>query len=356
VTDVFSEAELRYLGGQRPGRLATVGADGYPRVVPVAFRYNPEVGAIDVGGRRLAERDTFRDVQRAGVAALVVDDVPARQRPRSVEVCGDAVTLDAGGKAIREDFDDQIIRISPRRVVSWGLEPEVPSVARRSLGRRLAAFIADSRPWIVLLTGLLAWLVAFLLATRVFHNWETTSFAVALTAWACAGSVYLLLTLWRFLAIRPEQLRDRLELKRADEVLTGPVMGLWTTVIFVAAIGFTIVGLRSNQSHDYALVAAFAAVIASWFAIHALHAEYYASRYYSAEDESAFFFPDDNGQRGAHGYLDFVYFALAIASTFGTTDVRISGRAMRRSVLLHVILSFWFNVVIIATVVAFATS
>lgn len=352
---VFSEAELRYLGSRRPGRLATVGEDGHPRVVPVAFRYNPEVGAIDIGGHRFTERETFRDVQRTGVAALLVDDVLPPQRPRAVEVCGDAVTLDAGGKAIREGLNDQIIRLSPRRVVSWGLELETPSVAKRSLLRRSVAFFDDPRPWIVLLTGLLAWLVGFLLATRVYHNWESSSYAVALTAWACAGGAYVLLTFWRFLPIRPEQLRYRLEANGTDEVLTGQVMGVWTMLIFVAAIIFTIVGLRSNQTGDYALVAAFAAVIASWFAIHLMYAEYYASQYYSGADDSVFYFPDDNDQTSAHGYLDFAYFALAIASTFGTTDVRIFGRDVRRSVMLHEILSFWFNVGIIATVIAFAT-
>jgi hypothetical protein len=50
-------------------------------------------------------------------------------RLRAVEVCGDAVTLDTGGRAMGEDFDNAIIRISPRRIVSWGLESE-------DLGRR----------------------------------------------------------------------------------------------------------------------------------------------------------------------------------------------------------------------------
>jgi pyridoxamine 5'-phosphate oxidase family protein len=353
---VLSDAELRYLRGRRLGRLATVAEDGYPRVVPVAFRYNPEVGAIDIDGHRLTERGMLRDVRRTGVAALVVDDVLPPQRPRAVEVRGAAVTLDPDGQATREDSDGQIIRLAPRRVVSWGLEPMEPSVAKRSPLRRLVAFAGDLRPWIVVLTGLLAWLVGFLLTSRVFHNWEASSYAVALTAWACAGGVYVLLTLWRFVPVKPEQLRDRLELNGTGEVLTGQVLGLWTMVIFVTAIIFTIVGLRSNQSQDYALLAAFAAVIASWFATHALYAEYYAFQYYSGADDGVFYFPDDNDQTSAHGYLDFAYFALAIASTFGTTDVRIFGRAVRRSVLLHEVLSFWFNVGIIATVVAFATS
>jgi pyridoxamine 5'-phosphate oxidase family protein len=56
------------------------------------------------------------------MAALVVDDVLPPWQPRAVEVRGPAATLDAGGKAIMEGFDDPIIRITPRRIVSWGLE------------------------------------------------------------------------------------------------------------------------------------------------------------------------------------------------------------------------------------------
>jgi hypothetical protein len=38
----------------------------------------------------------------------------------AVEVRGEATTLDTGGKAVMEAFDDPIIRITPRRLVSWG--------------------------------------------------------------------------------------------------------------------------------------------------------------------------------------------------------------------------------------------
>ena len=47
---VFTEAELRYLtGGRQLGRIATVGADGTPHVVPVGWIYNAARDAIDVG-------------------------------------------------------------------------------------------------------------------------------------------------------------------------------------------------------------------------------------------------------------------------------------------------------------------
>jgi pyridoxamine 5'-phosphate oxidase family protein len=119
---VFTDSEIAYLGSQRLGRLATVGHDGMPHVVPVAFRYNPEADSIDIGGHDFAKRKKFRDVRRTGVAALVVDDVLPPWQPRAVELRGQASTVDTGGKAIMEGFDDPIIRISPRRIVSWGLE------------------------------------------------------------------------------------------------------------------------------------------------------------------------------------------------------------------------------------------
>src|SRR4051794_30501098 len=43
----FSEAEIAYLRSQRLGRLATVGPDSQPHVVPVGFRYNAEHDAIE---------------------------------------------------------------------------------------------------------------------------------------------------------------------------------------------------------------------------------------------------------------------------------------------------------------------
>jgi pyridoxamine 5'-phosphate oxidase family protein len=71
----FSEKEIEYLGSQRPGRLATVGRDGVPQVVPVSFRYNPDTDTIDIGGHDFARKKKYRDVQRTGIAAFVIDDV-----------------------------------------------------------------------------------------------------------------------------------------------------------------------------------------------------------------------------------------------------------------------------------------
>jgi pyridoxamine 5'-phosphate oxidase family protein len=109
----FTGSELAYLlGRRRLGRLATIGADGTPHVVPVGFSYNPEHDTLDVRGHEMAATKKYRDVARAGRAAIVVDDLASVDpwRPRGVEVRGRAETI--GG----------VIRIHPDRVISWGLE------------------------------------------------------------------------------------------------------------------------------------------------------------------------------------------------------------------------------------------
>jgi pyridoxamine 5'-phosphate oxidase family protein len=112
---VFTEAELAYLaGGRQLGRIATVGADGTPHVVPVAWIYNAVRDTIDIGGHQLEETKKFRDIARTRRAAIVIDDLQSTDpwRPRGIEIRGrgEAITLPT-----------PLIRIHPERIVSWGI-------------------------------------------------------------------------------------------------------------------------------------------------------------------------------------------------------------------------------------------
>ena len=111
----FSERELAYLcgGERRLARIATVGPDGMPHVVPTGWSYNADLDTIDVGGADLASTKKFRDIQRSGKVALVVDDVLPPWQPRCVEIRG-------RGEIVRRD-GEPLIRIHPTRVISWGL-------------------------------------------------------------------------------------------------------------------------------------------------------------------------------------------------------------------------------------------
>jgi pyridoxamine 5'-phosphate oxidase family protein len=119
---VFTPAELTYLTLQRLGRLATALADR-PHVVPVSFRYNSDHDTIDIGGHDFTRRKKFRDVQRNPHVAFVVDDLASVQpwRPRGIEIRGLAEIQLSGGKDIVPSFEDEIFRIKPSRIFSWGL-------------------------------------------------------------------------------------------------------------------------------------------------------------------------------------------------------------------------------------------
>jgi pyridoxamine 5'-phosphate oxidase family protein len=115
-SSVFTDAELAYLhGGRRLGRIATVGRDGTPHVVPSGWTHNRELDTLDVTGRDVDQTKKFRDVARNGRAAIVIDDMASVDpwRPRALEVRGRA-------EAIREP--EPLIRIHPERIVSWGID------------------------------------------------------------------------------------------------------------------------------------------------------------------------------------------------------------------------------------------
>lgn len=110
----FTDAELEYLRGERRlARMATVGRDGTPHVAPVGYSYDPAHDAIEVRGHSLDRTKKYRDVARAGRAAIVVDDVLPPWRPRGVEVRGRAEAVPA---------PEPLVRIHPERIVSWGID------------------------------------------------------------------------------------------------------------------------------------------------------------------------------------------------------------------------------------------
>jgi pyridoxamine 5'-phosphate oxidase family protein len=120
---VFTEKEIEYLRSQRLGRMATIGPQGDPHVVPVAFRYNEEMDTIDIGGHSFPTRRKYRDMQRDPRIAFVVDDVLPPWRPRMIEIRG-TVEFGKAGKAINQNFDDEMVHLHPRRIISFGIDSE----------------------------------------------------------------------------------------------------------------------------------------------------------------------------------------------------------------------------------------
>lgn len=128
TTTRLTDPQISYLGTQWLGRLATVDRRGAPQNNPVGFRYNADLGTIDIGGFRLAESRKFRNLAGNDRAAFVVDDLVSTDpwRPRMVEIRGRAEAL-SGAEPMMPGMSSELIRIHPERVISFGLEEEGPS-------------------------------------------------------------------------------------------------------------------------------------------------------------------------------------------------------------------------------------
>jgi pyridoxamine 5'-phosphate oxidase family protein len=122
----FSERQRAFLKEQRLGRLATVDDQGRPHVVPVGFWVEPDGAAIGVGGHDLAATKKFRDARRHPDVAIVIDDLVSVSpwRIRGIEVRGTAEARDDGAERLAPGFGAAWLRITPQRIIAWGLESQ----------------------------------------------------------------------------------------------------------------------------------------------------------------------------------------------------------------------------------------
>lgn len=130
----FTEAEYEYLVSQSIGRICTVGPRVQPQARPVVYFVNREMGTIDIGGYHNSATQKFRNVQRHPLVSFLVDDLASRDpwEVRGIEVRGHAEALvDVPPPA--DGFDRGIIRIHPRRILSWGLDPEKQGTQARNV-------------------------------------------------------------------------------------------------------------------------------------------------------------------------------------------------------------------------------
>ncbi|GAA4667965.1 hypothetical protein GCM10023324_19660 [Streptomyces youssoufiensis] len=167
---------------------------------------------------------------------------------------------------------------------------------------------------------------------------------------------YLALTLATFLTVAPEQVRSWAHREArgtfAQRYVLGTAPGPGASLfIAAAALVVAVLWLPGHLATTFSDVprtlVALALVVLAWVCVVAAFAVTFQADNV-VEGERALDFPGEEATRWA----DHVYFALAVMTTFGTTDVSVTSRAMRRTVAANSVIAFVFNTVTVASLVS----
>ena len=110
----------------------------------------------------------------------------------------------------------------------------------------------------------------------------------------------------------------------------------------------TAVGKHPQGQARILLILSVAAVLLTWAVLHTTFGVHYARLYYEAKDIHGR--PFKEGRRsGFHfsgtenpNYFDFLYVSFTVALTYSMSDVVVENPLMRRTVLIHSLISFFF--------------
>src|SRR6266571_5383811 len=182
------------------------------------------------------------------------------------------------------------------------------------------------------------------LSTETIATWDALAFCVLLLAW---------LTI---LTTPVHKLRSRAK----EQDLSRFLIFIFVVIAACAAlfaVGFLIsVNKAEGRGHlTVHLVLALATVVFSWSVVHTVFGLRYAHAFYGDSDDpgadeyaGGLLFP---GSEQMPDYFDFAYFSFVVGMTCQVSDVQVTSRRMRRLTLVHSVLSFGFNTVILALLI-----
>ena len=168
-------------------------------------------------------------------------------------------------------------------------------------------------------------------------------------------AVYLLLMTALVVSATPDKLR---KLAGFEDEGIGVIVAI-AIVAVVVSLGSIFSLLAQKAAHKdeldmTQLLVTLASAPLGWLMLHTVAALHYAHRYYTAEvqngaarDSGGLKFPDT---REPHAW-DFMYHSLVIGMTAQVSDVMVVSTSMRQVVLVHSVIAFVFNTILIAVAV-----
>ena len=195
-----------------------------------------------------------------------------------------------------------------------------------------------------ILIGLVMSAIAFLLTRNQDWDWKLT----ASLLWV-VFAISFLATSW--IVFFKRSVPDIIKQANKDDGSTTFVMIslLLTTAASLLNVLMLVVSGKGTGTDILLIILAVTGMLVSWAIVHTIFAFHYAHLYYKeAKDDTpsgeALNFPDEKKP----DYLDFAYFSFVIGMTFQVSDVEIASRRVRRTALLHGLLSFALNTFVVA--------
>ena len=228
--------------------------------------------------------------------------------------------------------------------MSGGKGTPTPSqVARRKLPRIVRVVRARPRLFLAAVLGIVIGLALpseWRVATRLLVTWDV---GVAL---------YLVLAFQAMANADIARIRRRAGLLDEDRT----VFLILTPAAALASLGAIVAELGTKEAgHAPANLALAVVTIAlSWTFMHTIFAQHYAHEFYieNRYEDGGLAFPG----KEQPDYWDFLYFSVVIGMTSQVSDVAVTAKAIRRTVMWHGVVSFFFNVALLALTVNIAAS
>ncbi|MBO9513732.1 MAG: DUF1345 domain-containing protein [Variovorax sp.] len=202
--------------------------------------------------------------------------------------------------------------------------------------------------WQRLLCGVLAGLAAAL-GLRLLP-WRLDDISCGLIGW-CAGALVYLVPAWWLAEIsdpRGTQRRAQaLDQPRAS-ILAVMLIAVGVSVVVIAMLLQRVPQLCGGQRIGH-IALGLLALACSWLLIHTIYAFHYAHRYYQPDEgDKGYLAGLDFPGEAEPDYFDFLYYSFVVGMTSQVSDVQVHSREMRRLTLVHGVLAFAFNMLVLA--------
>ncbi|MDQ0085570.1 putative membrane protein [Variovorax boronicumulans] len=174
--------------------------------------------------------------------------------------------------------------------------------------------------------------------------------ARALAGWCVAVVVYQVLSWWLADTFDAKRTRERAQSLDQPNVviLVSMLVGVGASVVAIAMLLQQVKALSGWERAAHVALG-LVALAGSWLMMHTIYAFHYAHRYYidqkSGTPDGGLDFP---GKDDAPDYFDFLYYSYVIGMTSQVSDVQATSKEMRRITLLHSVLAFAFNMLVLA--------